>query len=375
MAGAEKQDRMPQAPPARIVELGGFGYLSRVRPETAALLWTSEEDPPLPAAFNVREFSLGEWWRLLRAARRNMIDLVIVITPTRHPPWHWRPLRSLVHRPLAPWRRLVRLFGILAVRLLPEKIPLFVIDLDDMRTIPRHHAFLLDRCTYYFKRELPIDRWQVFQRTAHPELPSTRFRRKPRNRARIGKLRPWSIGYAAETAALAEERFPDKSIDLFAAVSINSSTVRLEGLAELRKLAARRPGIFIADRRMSRAEYFAAMSRAWLTWSPEGFGWDCMRHYEAAVCHSVPVMNRPTIVRHRPLLDGVHAVYYDADIPGALAVAIEQALADLGHLRDMAMAARAHVGRFHLAPWCQAEALLQYLSGQETPPGGLIPPD
>lgn len=358
-----------------IVEFGGFGYLFRVYPESTLFLWTSEEDPPRPAPPNLSEFNLGALWRLICAAREKRIDLVVVITPTRHPPWHWRPLRSLVHRPLAPWRRLVRLFGAVAVRLLPRNIPLFVIDPDDMRTIARHHVFLLDRCTYYFKRELPIDRWQVFQKTLHPEMPSTRFRRRARNRARIGKLRPWSIGYHTEAATLAPADFPDKTIGLFAAVAVNSSTVRLEGLAELRNLAARRPGIVIADRRLPREEYLRLMSRAWLTWSPEGFGWDCIRHYEAPVCHSVPVINQPTIVRYRPLLDGVHAFYYDADVPGALAAVIERALADPTRLRDMALAARAYVGRYHLTPRCQAEALLRYRSGEETPPGGLDLPD
>jgi hypothetical protein len=318
---------------------------------------------------NLREFSLGEMWRLMRAARAGKIDL-IVLHVERNPPWHWRHLRCLVHLPFGPWRRLVRMFGVFAVRLLPKTIPLFVIDGDDMRTIAHHSTYLLDRCTYYFKRELPVDRWQVFQGTAHPEMPSTRFRRRARNRARISKLRPWSIGFLTKAAPLRPAEFPEKTIELFAAISLNSSTVRIEGLTELRKLAARRPGVFIADRKLPFEEYLQTMSRAWLTWSPEGFGWDCIRHYEAAVCQSVPVINRPTIIRYLPLIEGAHAFHYDPDVPGALTAVIEQALSDLARLREMAIAARGHVARCHLTPWSHADALLRYLSGEQ-PPGGL----
>jgi hypothetical protein len=49
---------------------------------------------------------------------------------------------------------------------------------------------------------------------------------------------------------------------------------------------------------------------------------------------------------------------------------IEQALSDLARLREMAIAARGHVARFHLTPWSHADALLRYLSGEQ-PPGGL----
>src|SRR5262249_12475819 len=155
---------------------------------------------------------------------------------------------------------------------------------------------------YYFKRELPVDRWQVFQKTAHPEMPSTRFRRNARNRKRIEKLRPWAMGHISPTRELSPMPFPEKNIGLFAAVSgHDSSTVRIEGLAELRALSARRNDIVIAEHRMRHEEFLDHMARAWLTWSPEGFGWDCGRHYEAAAFYSIPVINHPTIVRYRPL--------------------------------------------------------------------------
>jgi hypothetical protein len=335
----------------------------------ATLIWTTEEDPgeKLP----VREFSLAEAWRLLRAAHRNRIGL-IVVQSTCHPPWHWRPLRSVLRRPFAPWRRFVRLFGTEIIRFFPRKIPLFVVDRDDQRTIARHNLFLLDRCTYYFKRELPVDRWQVFQKTAHPEMPSTRFRRNRRNRTRIEKLRPWAMGYMSPSRELSRMGFPEKNIGLFVAVSVyESSTVRIEGMTELRALAARRNDIFIAEHRMPQEEFVDHIARAWLTWSPEGFGWDCGRHYEAAVFYSIPVINQPTIVRYRPLLEGVHALHYSADVAGDLTRVIETALADRDRLKEMAIAAREYVSAFHLDPWSRADQLIRYAKGLEEPPGGL----
>ena len=358
-------------PPLRIVELGGTGFFVRTHPATSTLLWTSEEDPPQPLPANVAEFNLATGWRLVRNARRGEVDLVVAYLPTRHPPWHWRPLRSLVHRPLAPWRRLIRLFGMQALRLLPRSVPVFVVDFDDMRTIARHNLYLLDRCKYYFKRELPIDRWQVFQGTAHPAMPSTRFRAKARNRRRLEKVFPWSIGYGSKGPRLPDEPFPEKTIDVFVATGLNTSTVRLEGLAELRTLAAQGVRVFISDGRLPHDEFMRVMAKSWITWSPEGFGWDCIRDYEAPVVHSVPLKNRPTIVRFRPFVDGIHALFYDADRPGELSRTIRDALRDTERLKSMAIAARRHVAEHHLTPWAQTELMLRFARDHERPPGGV----
>ena len=89
-----------------------------------------------------------------------------------------------------------------------------------------------------------------------------------------------------------------------------------------------------------------ALSTAYLAWSPGGYGWDCARHYEAPLAGTVPLMNYPTIVRHRPLRDGEHCILY-APEPGALARAVRSALADKERLLEMARAAQAHVREHH----------------------------
>lgn len=371
------QPLRPAAPPrsphafGSIVEIGGNGLLSRVDPQTATLVWAGREDLSRPLPPNVREFGPRTFWQLWRACWRYEIDTLVVIPPGGDAPWHWRSLRSVFRRPFGPWRRLVRLFGVQAVRLLPRRVSTIVVDSGDQRTIARRHRFLVDRCTWYFKRELPIDRWQALEGTLMPARPDPDIRGRPHHRRRLEKLRPLAVGLLTDGPTLPPMEFPDKTVGLFVAIGSESSTVRQAGLAELRALAERRTDIVIAEERLLHDADLRGMASAWLTWSPEGLGWDCARHYEAASVYSVPVINQPTIVRFQPLVDGVHALHYDADVPGSLTRVVEAALADPERLRRIAGAARTHVAAHHLTPWQRAEQLLSYRSGLAEPPGGI----
>ena len=115
-------------------------------------------------------------------------------------------------------------------------------------------------------------------------------------------------------------------------------------------MALRDGGVAIdaPEERLARPVFYRRAARAWLTWSPEGLGWDCFRHYEAAAGGSVPLINQPSIERHAPLLNGVHAVYYDVE-PGGLTRAVRAALADRAQLGRMGLAAAAHVAAHHTA--------------------------
>ncbi len=90
------------------------------------------------------------------------------------------------------------------------------------------------------------------------------------------------------------------------------------------------------------AEYMQRMAQAWLVWSPEGFGWDCYRHYEAAFAGSVPVINRPANSRPRPYEDGVECFYYDP-VGDDLERVLKLALEDKERLRAMAVRGREKV--------------------------------
>ena len=102
----------------------------------------------------------------------------------------------------------------------------------------------------------------------------------------------------------------------------------------------------IPDAPLPREEFYRRCAAAWLVWSPEGYGWDCFRHYEAPACGSVPVINLPTIRRHQPLIDGEHALFYEPE-PGGLTKAALAALADKPGLTRIAELGREHVLAHH----------------------------
>jgi hypothetical protein len=225
--------------------------------------------------------------------------------------------------------------------------PIAVIDHEDIPLINRNNLFLLDRCHTYFKRELPVDRWRLFLKTEHANLPTPRFRMRARNLARIAKLQPISLGLPRPSLAAIPTESIEKTVDVFFAGQVEgSSSVRARGMAELAVLRERGLTVDVPSERMPPAEFYRRAAAAWLTWSPEGLGWDCFRHYEACACESVPVISQPTIERHRPLVAGEHAFYYDVE-PGGLTRAIMAAIADKPRLSKMAQAARRHVLAHH----------------------------
>jgi hypothetical protein len=169
-------------------------------------------------------------------------------------------------------------------------------------------------------------------------------------RERIAKLRPFSLGLTPERVATIASCTPsEKTADVFfAGLLESSSTVRSEGAKQLEDLRRRGYRIDLARERLSPEDFYRRCARAWLAWSPEGYGWDCFRHYEAALCGTVPVINHPTIHRHAPLEGDVHCIYYGVE--GAdLTRVIVKSLADKPRLTRMAAAARDHVLRHHTA--------------------------
>ena len=142
---------------------------------------------------------------------------------------------------------------------------------------------------------------------------------------------------------IAADAFPEKTVDIFfAGEAEGNSSVRRRGIGELKALSERGIRVDVADERLPWAEYTQRMARAWLTWSPEGVGWECYRPGEALQCRSVPLINTPTIERYAPLLEGVHAFHFDIEL-GGLTRAVEAALADKEKLKRMALAGREFV--------------------------------
>jgi len=333
---------MKSAAELKILEIGQFGLLKRNLPDRTTLIFTGE-DWAEADGLECRVFDLGLLPWLMRSLARGEWDIVFCHAPVR-------PLWDRKHGFLAALkgllRRLVytRSLGTYALRG-RQASPLVMLDFNDEPTIPAHAFHLLERAVVCFKRELPTDTAKAFLDSAprlrtHRDVMSSPF--VARN---LGKLRPISAAVPDETARMALEKPARKEVDVFFAGSINS-TLRAAGLPILRSLQAEGYVVDVCEGGLSKGEYLERCARAWLTWSPEGYGWECLRHYEASLCLSVPVLSPPGILRHFPLQDRVHAIYYAAEGSG-LRDAILGALADRPRLEAMAEAARAHVLRHH----------------------------
>lgn len=332
---------IPDPSSLRILVIGDYSHIKSQYPERTTLLWTGARPPADSRAIDGMA-TPGRVMRALREAREGKYD-VVVAYPHRYSAWHPRYwFRGLLSTPLHPWAGLTRAFGVNWLRWRDPKVPVVAVDMGDAFGIPRSAIFLLDRAAVFLKRELPVDNWQVFYGSAHPNLPTLRFRKKPRWQRRLHKLRPISLPLIDFDPAMRLADFPDKTHDIFFIGGVDgNSSVRAAGLPELERLKALGYKIDQPTQRLDRRAYLERMSHSWIAWSPEGLGWDCNRHYEAAIAQSVPLMNHPTIIRHAPMLEGVQGLYYDPE-PGGLERRAVAALADKDHLRAMAIAARDH---------------------------------
>jgi len=223
-------------------------------------------------------------------------------------------------------------------------VPLTVVDRSDGSHIAEWNHPLLQAAETYWLRELPI----------HPQHPLINTSRRFRHHSNLDKnpllrdvkkVRPISLG-------LSDARLPlikpaTKRHDIFFSGS-NTSPVREEARRILQQLAAEGDyKIYLPETALSREDFYQACAESYLVVSPSGWGWDCFRHYEAALCGSVPVMNYPTIRRHSPFIDGEHGFYYDLEDNG-LEPCLRKALADRPRLIEMGQSARSHVLQHHL---------------------------
>jgi hypothetical protein len=333
----------------KILEIGPTPFMWHAFPETTYFYSTWPDESFAAPSTGRYIVSLATLPGLARRIADPTFDVIIAHAPVSAA---WSPhgiARTLFRRGML--RGNLAVVRGLGTELLRRRsaAPLVVLDFEDSIGIERGNLFLLDKAALYFKRELPMDHWQVFARTAHRRVPTPRFRGTERNRKRIAKLRPISLGLPLGTAEglVASPPSAEKSIDVFFAGRVrHSSTVRQRGVEELVALREEGYAIDVADTVLPASEYLARCARAHLVWSPEGFGWQTFRMYEAAICGAAPLASRPSIERFRPLIEGVHAVYYDTE-PGELSRTVRTALGDRDRLRAIGRAARDHVRAFH----------------------------
>ena len=234
--------------------------------------------------------------------------------------------------------------------------PLVGIDMEDRPVVDNRWFGIWERSVCFFKRELPPNPCNtLLYTTAKTEdngnvLHSARFGRW------IKKLRPISLGIEPSLCQqYAEDIGIAKKTDVFFAGDTTNRPNRQTGIAQLKQLGIEGYSIDIAREKLPRDEFLRRCAQAYIVWSPEGYGWDCFRHYEIALVGSVPLMMSPTIRRYAPLMDNEHAIYYYIEADD-LAVRVRQALRDRPRLARMGQAARKHVLQWHTH-----EALSQYV--------------
>jgi hypothetical protein len=313
-------------------------------------------------------------WKIVGKLRRGEYDLVIAHPPL-YAPWHPRSFLSMLKYRQASYP--VGLFSHYAWQFLIRtcRAPMVAVDKLDSFGIGRHNNFLFDRCRAYYKRELPTDNWLVFYGTSHRNLPGGSFRSQDSYQRYLEKLRPMSIGIHPMVEKCLHEVNVGKQTDVFfAGVTQHSSTARARGISQILALRERGVVVDIPEQPLPREEFLKRCAEARIVWSPAGFGWDCYRHYEAALAGSVPLMNTPTIERHFPLMQGVHALYYDVEGDG-LTRTVMEALRDRPRLEQMGRAAREYASRHHtLGANCRhivstvlPEKVAEHLEPKESP--------
>ncbi len=167
-------------------------------------------------------------------------------------------------------------------------------DWSDNRTVEPADAFMLKRQRFTSSANCqPTAGWPSRQSQAKA-IPSERFRKKRANLALMGKLMPLSLGPpVGKTGGFPPAPRPKTADIFFAGQSEGASTIRSGGMAELRVLAAEGYRIDIPQTRLDRQAFSRAGRRPRLVWSPEGYGWDCFRHYETPLCWSVSADQQP----------------------------------------------------------------------------------
>lgn len=341
----------PEISKLRILELGDYYHFKLTYPERTTLVWTGWKMlPPKPLVDMVA--TPHRVRKALADVRQGRYDVVVAYAP-RYSPWHPRYwARTFAREPWHPWSALTRAFGTQRLHSAELGVPLIVADLDDAFPVGRSALSLIDKASVFFKRELPVDRWQVLCGTVHRHIPTLRYRHDEAWIRRIDKLRPMTHPQFFSGCEVPTDRFPEKTSDIFFAGTVKgNSTVRSDGLRELEALRERGIKVDIPDKPLEPRDFYDRMSRAWLAWSPEGLGWQCNRHYEAARCQAVPVINFPTVLRHAPLVEGVHAFHY-APEPGELSKVVIAALEDKNKLVEMAKTACAHALAHHTVKAC-----------------------
>jgi hypothetical protein len=329
----------------RILEIGEGPYVSVYAPAITDFYSVHK------AAAPETRLTLRRILTLRKRLKAGWYDLVVYhIRVKVSAPWHrhhaaWRIASEIVVWILASFYKISwHCFHFL---LTGTATPLVIVDTQDAARITKTESFWLDRCRFWFMRELPPNHMNLFLNMDHRCGDVVNIQRQKRLRRNFAKLRPFSLGFdSGDPPPSPKVGAHEKIHDVFYAGANHTTTVRQQGLEELKALQAAGLRVFIPEQRLSKPDFHRACAQSWLVWSPEGQGWDCHRHYEALMLYSVPLINTPTIERLWPLLSGEHCLYYRPE-KGGLTEAIESALRDREALLRIAEQGRAYILQHH----------------------------
>ena len=292
---------------------------------------------------------------ILADARNGKYDLVVA-GRLFHP--FFNPRKNAVRNLFNLARELILYPNVINGRIFPFSKydgKLVGIDVQDSPVIDNSRFHILRHCVCYFKRELPQNPANAFLYTTAKAEEGANVLNQKYFRDLVGKLRPISLGLDATAAGELPAGEIIKKTDVFFAGGLVNHLNRQRGLKQLEGLKAKGYAIDIAHERLPRVEFLKRCAQAHLVWSPEGGGWDCYRHYEAALVASVPLMQSPPIYRYAPFMDDEHACFYFPE-DDHLIRRIVRALQNRSRLVEMGLAARQHVLKWHTL-----EALANYV--------------
>ncbi len=303
----------------RILEFGEFTIFARTTPDATVRFWTGRH-PADSLGETPRRWSPRRLLELHRFLRKGAFDVIACHVPIQ---------------PLRPGSPVALAYAMVSRT---RSAPLAALDLSDHVRLTPTALRVLDRCRVYCKRELPLRREELLVD------PSSKQRDVlARN---LSKFHPVTIGLAPWRMEGLPDPVPEKSTDVFYSGTFTPE-IRRRGAGMLARLSRQGVRVDLSRERLGREEYLRRTARAYLVWSPEGLGWQCFRHLEAAAAGSVPVINRPRIEMPEPLRHGEHCFHYDPDGEDLVRV-IRAALADKERLGRMGEAARLHVAQHHM---------------------------
>lgn len=306
----------------------------------------------------------GSWknlYSILQRFRREPPDFLVVTEREfscfgNHDSWPagiFRLGRQLIRRPVDA------LVLCLFAEAVKRNVPIALINRSDNGRLPPGTDWFYRRCHACFVRELhplpEIALQDLFTPSGGNPQTSRRGRRLvswidpgcPKQRD-TSKLRPVSLGISSRAFGMISPA-REKKWDLFFAGDLEEKGLRGRLLEECRHYGQSRGLRFLLTGRMDYSEYLRTLSESRLSLSPPGMGWDCWRHYESLAAGSVPLMAYPTILQHRPAIDGEHCFYF-APEPGGLTRALDRGFAMQRQLPHLAEAGRRLVHEHHTFP-------------------------